>query len=975
MNITTLSKAARYVLIAGAAILISASAVFAQNAPLATTTTSAQSAQPSVVKLGEISVTGTAIPRTSIETPSPVTVITAKQIQESGFTTISDVVRSIAADNSGTIPMAFTDGFAGGSTGVALRGLTVNSTLVLIDGRRTAAYALADDGERSFTDLSTIPLNAVERIEVLKDGASSIYGADAIAGVVNIILYPSYHGSKATIEVGTSQHGGGTMTRATIISGTGDLETDHYNAYVSLEYENDNPIYNSERGFPYSACDLTSVGSFNNCVGGQAAGASIYGSVAPATVSLNPDGSPNLLSGVQIPGTTSQLLRPCGPGSTPVNYPGTGPGTGPACEYNQISQYGQIQPQTTSWGLDGRITLNINDNTQAYINASYDQMRMVSSQFGFPSIQTSTPVNTNNIALPPTLPGGGLNPNDPFANATCAATTGGCPYALIGYNFSDLPNAFSTTTVNHNLRLVTDINGAFGNSGWNYDGAVTINHTWLNDNLYGMLYYPALINAVTDGTYNFVNPAANSQAVRNALSPVDAKTSTTDMDSLDFSVNRSLTDLPGGPLGLALGGQWRYEAQDDPSLNPGNNYQGLGSAQTIGHRNVAAAFFELDAPVLESLEIDASGREDHYSDFGSAFSPKIGFKWTPIKQLAIRGTYSRGFRAPAFAENGSSSSLGFITEAPPASFQAQHPCNTPGCTGPDPYAQPYGLGLLSAANPNIKPERSRNYTFGFVFQPTEGFSGTMDYYNILKTNVIAPPAPGAAIGQYFATGTVPAGTSVILDLPDPLYPTAMLRPIQFNANYLNENELRTSGVDLGLDYKLGFSSGLNWESAFNATKIIQWEETLTQGGPLVSMVGTQGPYELSSGAGTPQYRANWANSFSFGPATITGTLYYVSGMYMYIPDALPANLCYSSFFTPTGNNLPADCHVASFTYLDLTGSYKLGSDWTLTAGILNALDRKAPFDPINYAGNNYNPTYNMSGVIGRFFQLGLQVRF
>ncbi|MGB9430073.1 MAG: Plug domain-containing protein [Gammaproteobacteria bacterium] len=184
MNSNLISKAVRYALVAGAAMALAAPAVFAQDANQSNTDNQNQAQnqdqQNSNVKLGKIMVTGTAIPRTGIETPSPVTVITAQQIQESGLTTIADVVRSLSADNSGTIPLAFTAGFANGSSGVALRGLTVNSTLVLIDGRRTTAYPLADDGERSFTDLNTIPLNAVERIEVLKDGASSIYGADAI---------------------------------------------------------------------------------------------------------------------------------------------------------------------------------------------------------------------------------------------------------------------------------------------------------------------------------------------------------------------------------------------------------------------------------------------------------------------------------------------------------------------------------------------------------------------------------------------------------------------------------------------------------------------------------------------------------------------------------------------------------------------------------------------------------------------------
>src|SRR5450432_90734 len=172
-------------------------------------------------ELSEVVVTGSLLRRTDVETESPVTMFTAEEVQKAGLTTISDVVRSISADNSGTIPTAFGVGFAAGSSGVALRGLTVNLTLVLIDGRRAAAYALADDGQRSFVDLNTIPLDSVERVEVLKDGASSIYGADAIAGVVNVILKKQYQGAEFNAELGKGQHPGGGSERFTASFGKG----------------------------------------------------------------------------------------------------------------------------------------------------------------------------------------------------------------------------------------------------------------------------------------------------------------------------------------------------------------------------------------------------------------------------------------------------------------------------------------------------------------------------------------------------------------------------------------------------------------------------------------------------------------------------------------------------------------------------------------------------------------------------------
>lgn len=1010
MKTNLITQAVHYALLAGAALILTAPAAFAQQAAQSNATNQNQN-QNANVELGRVLVTGSAIPRTSVETPAPVTVITAKQIQESGLSTISDVIRSISADNSGTIPEAFSAGFAGGSTGVALRGLTVNSTLVLIDGRRTTGYPLADDGIRWFTDLNTIPLNAVERIEVLKDGASSIYGADAIAGVINIILYPSWTGSRATATIGGSQQGGGALQDYTFLTGTGNLDTNGWNAYLSVEYQTQRQIYSHDRGFPLSACDTSSLGNLDFCVGGNPAhggpgvgsstgsagiGGSIYGVVAPAIVTgTNPDGTPNLLTGSVIPGTTFQSLRTC---PTPVTYPGTGPGTGTGCAYNEVSAYGELAPQTDNYSIDGRITVNLNPTTTAYLNASFNQSRMVnavgsSAEGGlppvYPGIQNVTPVNTTNIVLPPLLPNGTLNPNDPFATAAgCASLTSnpgpnvnipGCQYAKIAYNFGDLPLFGSSVTVNHVMRMEADVNGALSEN-WNYDAGLTLNHASLDYTLYGFLNIPQLIRDVTDGTYNFVNPSLNSQATRDALAPPDGVTASTDEDEADFSVNGTLADLPGGPLALAAGTQWRYEAQYDPSLNPGEIYLGLGNAKTVGHRNVAALYSELDAPVLNSLEMDLSMRDDHYSDFGSAFSPKFGIKWTPIQQLMLRGTYSRGFRAPSFSENGSSSSLGFANINPASvspAFVNQH-CAAgvpPGtltnpCT-PDAYAQSYAIGTLNEANPNIQPERARNYTLGMVFQPVSGFSGTLDYYNILKTNVIEPPAPANLIGQYFAGSPLPPG-SVILDVPDPLHPTSMLRPLQFNADYVNENELRTSGFDLELRYSQDFS-GFNWTSDFNGTKILTWCETLVNGGPCISMVGTQGPFNLSSGAGTPKFRWNWANTFTMGPASVTATVYWVSRYNMTIPDLAPPGVCASVGYL--GTQVPADCGVPAFYYIDLTGIYHINDNWSLTAGILNATNKSPPFDPIDYAGNYYSPTYAQQGAVGRFYQVGLQIKF
>jgi iron complex outermembrane receptor protein len=900
--------------------------------------------EKSSTNLETITVTGSALPRVDVETPSPVAVITAVDIERSGLKTVGDVVRAISADNSGSIPNSFTAGFAAGSAGVALRGLTVNSTLVLIDGRRSANYALADDGQRSFVDLNTIPVNAIERIDVLKDGASSLYGADAIAGVVNVIMKPNFKGAEGTLDIGTSQHGGGFTRRVTGIFGGGDMQKDGHNGYISVEYQKDNAISVRDRDFPFNTADLSSIGGVNG-IGGQPStpSGSIYGTVTPGTL-LRPG---DLTSGVPNDGAVSQVLNACGPGSTFINNDPNNPGS--YCRQN-FALYGDVQAEQERANVYGRFTIKLNEDTTAYLSASYYQnettVRAPPTQ-----INVSSPNNTNAIALPPTLPDGSLNPNNPFAASG--------QYALINYAFPGI-NAGAADLKNHNARVAGGVKGRIGD--WDYDSGIVLNHTWLNVTNYGFLNFNQLITAITNGTYNFLNPSANSQASLNALAPPLSKVSTTNMDSIDFRASRSLMDLRGGELGLGLGGEWRYESQNDTDLNPNGAAQGLGIAHTIGRRNVFGAYAELDAPLLENLEMNLSGRYDHYSDSGSNFSPKFGVKWKPFEQLAIRGTYSKGFRAPGFAENGSSAAGGFVVRTPPVSFQQEHNFNG--------YVRPFPLELLSAGNPDIKPEKARSYTFGLIYQPTPELSASLDYYDIKKDDVIQPQSASAALAAYYARQPLPVGTVITVDNPDPEFPNALPRPVIVAAGYVNESSLRTKGVDLNLIGNFDFN-GTKWISQISATDIFTWKVNLADG-TTQQFVGTQGPYALSSGAGTPRLRGSWANTLIFGPATITATVYYTSGLYMSTPDQ-SGGVC-ASVNTTTGANFPANCRMPSSTYVDLTGSYDISERITLTGSIQNLFDRDPAFDPLNYAALNYNPTYGQEGIVGRFFNLGVKVK-
>ena len=897
--------------------------------------------QDDSTQLEPVQVTGSFIARTNVETPSPVQIISRADIQRSGLTTIADVVRSVSADNSGSIPSSFTFGFASGSAGVSLRGLSVNSTLVLIDGRRAAPYPLADDGERSFVDLNTIPIEAVERVEVLKDGASSLYGADAIAGVVNVILKHSYEGAEVGVEGGTSQHGGGSTRRFIGLLGGGDLGSDRYNAYLAFEYQRDDAIGVGQRGFPFNTSDLSPIGG-NNLVGGQPGlnSGSIYGSVTPGTLSNSDD----ITTGVPDQGAVAQPLRACGTGTVQ-----TMDATGTYCAQN-FATYFDHQPRQERMGLYARFSARLSDDFDAYMNALFYQNK-IWTPAAPAQIQSATPHNTNGIALPPRLPDRTPNPNNPFAAQD--------KYALINYAFGDIP--LSGITNGQNYRVVGGVRG--NAAGWLLDSAGVINHNTLDFSILGLLNFNQLISDVTNGTYNFINPSMNSAATRAALAPPLDTTSTSDLDSIDFKAARELFALPGGSLAVAFGTELRREAANAPDFNQGSATQGLGIARVHGQRQVAALYGEVDAAVLHTLEIDASGRYDHYSDFGgSGFVPKLGIKWTPVEQAAFRGTYSKGFRAPSFGENGSSEVEGFIPFTPPPDFQAAH--------NNDGYAQTYSLGAATSANGNVRPEKSDSFTIGGVFQPLKPLSASLDYYVIRKNGVIQQSNPADALAAYFAGEPVPPGFTITPDNPDPAAPNALPRPIVVSAPYVNADQLLTSGIDLNLHSNWDLFAGGKFVSDLNVTKIIGFKLTLPDGSTQ-EYAGTQGPFILSSGAGTPRYRAAWANTVMMGRATLTGTIYFISGYAETASDIGEGCL----YVNATGNPLPGNCRVSSFTDVDLNARYDVTSDFSISAGIENLFDREPPLDPINYAALNYNPTYTQAGIVGRFFRLGVRVHF
>ncbi len=1006
----------------GAAPLALVLGMIAAPAWAQTTETPAAEAQDAAVEAQSedaIVVTGSLFRRTDTETPSPVTVLTADSLNKAGITTIADAIRSISADSAGSIGTGFQTGFSAGGSAVSLRGLGVSSTLVLVDGLRSTNFPINDDGHNAYVDLNSIPFSLVERVEVLKDGASSTYGADAIGGVVNLILKKQFNGVAGTFEGGAAERGDAGHIRGDLTVGFGDYDKSGWNVYINGEYQRDDRVSNHSRGFPYNTQDLTSIGGNDNNTADS--GLTVNTPTAYVVRTTQTDLNNPLSGGTAVindPGQTYATYTALGIANCarPTYTVTTGAARGVGCPYDLTDLYRQIQPLQERYSVNGRLSVRLSDNIEGYITGSFSRS-YVSITSAFPSaIRQTQPfggsplVATSNpgIVLPVYICSSGvncataadrqLNPNNPYAAANAA--TPGQGAARIYYLFGDIRAGSERT--NDVYRATAGLNGSFGGDRWNW----RVEGVYARDNLeitqHGLLNIAALRQVINTGAYNFVNPSLNSQAVRDFLAPDKTTPSHSELYSLDASITGQLTELPGGPLQLAVGGQVRREKLENNNQNAALDTYGLTTSSAFGAHTVYAAFAELDAPILSSLDVNLSGRYDHYSEGYGRFSPKVGVKFTPIKELALRGTYSQGFRAPTFAEAGPRSQYaGFVTITPPGAFCAQHggANNAGSCAnGGNPYNFQYSVGRGFAGNPDLEPEKSRSFTAGVIFQPTKWFSATVDYYNVKKSNLVANgPLAGAAINAYYsvagnsypsAAAAAAAGCAAVaavgpgytcnlIDGVDPLFPNALPRLLIVNAPFVNVNSDKTEGLDFSATVSAPFGDGIKFTSRVEATYVLRYDRDTASG--IQRFAGSFGPYDLSSGNGTPRIRGNWQNTLDFGNYTISATAYYVGRIKEVATDQgnLSTSCAANLYKVPaSAPGYEKFCYVNSFINVDLNQTIRVNDSFTFFINVKNLLDARAPIAPAAYASApNFLTTWHYAGLIGRQFRAGASFRF
>lgn len=957
MTETLLSRALRRVFAGGGAVGILSVGLPLLAAPPALL------AQEVAPKPARVEITGSNIRRAQAETASSVLTVNRADIERSGKTSVAQLLQTLAVDNQGSVPVTFGSGFAAGASGISLRGLGTSSTLVLLNGRRMAPYGLADDGQKVFSDLNVIPTDAVERIEILKDGASAIYGSDAIAGVVNVILRRDFTGTTARGTVGTSEAGDGQHQNLALTWGKGDLDNDKYNVLLNFEWKKNDEIWNRERGNrdyigkadlrPWGFSAQEALGGTGAITGNNASGNAINGNVRnPTTFDYYNRGNPGGLGFTrQFPGAACSNFT-----SHPQGDPGGG------CLVDAAFLYNQMQPDTEYLSLYGRATTILRPGLEAYaeMNLYNNYTRSsatpssISASVGYPG----GPVSNAAVQFGPT------HPDNPYFGTA----------ARLRYLAADVGPRESNIDSNFQRALI-GVRGT--NYGWEWDTSLLYSHNKVSNERFGYLARDAVFAMLDPSVANIAaaiatNPAyralpvgtvwrigenagLNSPAVYNALSPTISSDADTEIAQLDFKATREYGQLAGGPLGVAIGAEFRHESAElEPTTGTERgNIIGLGYSAYDGQRNVTALYGEVLAPVWKGVELTGAMRYDHFTDAGDAWTPKAGFKWTPASNFALRGTFAKGFRAPNPAENGVGGLAAFSTASDPlrCGLGVAAACN------------PASVAIITSPNQDLAPERSKSYNIGLIWDPLPRTSISLDFWRIKRKDEINQESIDAAI----------AGGRVARD-PSTAVPTIPGDPgaiIAVQATYVNSASTEVQGIDLDARQSFPLSGG--WGNlVFDAkyTYLDKWERN-EQDGTSRDYAGTHGNCDVSNCAGTPDHKVNLRATWERNAWRVSANLNYRGRIDNTLFKDDPAG-CATHF--ANGNDAPTDCELASFTTVDLVFRWKPQPRWEIFGSIQNVFDKQAPLDPLTYGAVSYNPG-DYYGAIGRFATLGARYTF
>jgi len=940
-----------------------------------------------------VTITGSSIKRIASEGALPVQTISAAELTRQGIVNAEQLIATLTSNGNGLDNLASnSDVVSGqargnnGATSANLRGQGANATLILLNGRRIAAHGL----NGGTVDLNQIPMAAVERIEILKDGASSLYGTDAIGGVINFILRTNFQGLRAAASIDATEAGGGNVSRASLAGGFGNLDTDGFNLLATLSVTDAKRLDGSERSFVNSF--QPERGLSPDTRGAPFATLFTVNTTAPnALTRPGGNGTPAnnglapLIGGVATNGiNTLDLPGGAGCSSQPNMGPyqevlwASGAGARFGCAWDS-GKSAVIQQPVKNTNLVTRGTLKLGNDHMLIGEVLLGKSESAKT---FSENQITGSANTANI----TLTNGSVVPS-PFRDLLY-------PSSGAGYNrvFNALVGAFPELEVNRGRgmsfrwrcidcgqrqiatetdtsRFLVGLEGTlpiFG--GWDYRAAGSQAKSKSKSVLgSGYHYMEGFASLLKNGTLNPFLLAGEQQtpAAIAALEAVSARGvelygGEYTMTQIDAVASGPVFKLPAGNVLMAVGVDSRTEKYKfNGNLNAGfssisnwvfnapfDNINALGGEK----RDVNAVFTEVIVPVHKTTEINLSVRHDQYSGFGGTTNPKASLRFQPLDSLMFRASYSTGFRVPTFNQlfNG-------ITESPytgagvpdPATCPANVVSATPGCAA-------ITFTTLFGGRPELAPEESKMANVGVVWQPMPGFSASLDWWDIKREGAITSFTLATILGNY------------------QLFPSAFIRDPVTNAlrtvdtRWVNAGDTATKGLELSLRGN-GVLAGARISAGLDGTYLLEKKSRIATSpvfGP--SEVGR---FTRSSDLGI-RWKHNAFATYARGDWSSTLRQQY-SGKYAgYVPPGM-ANGTYTASATQW------DPIVKPYTLYHANVSYTGIKDLTLTAGVKNLFDTDPSYansyDTNTGSGSSWEP--RVADPRGRSFVLGLDYKF
>jgi iron complex outermembrane receptor protein len=924
---------------------------------------------PVTGKIQRVEITGSSIKRIAKEGALPLEIISAKQIEAQGIVSAEQLISTLNINGNGSDNLAsnsdVTSGAQRGNNGASsanLRGQGADSTLVLLNGRRIATHGM----KGSAVDLNSIPMAAVDRVEVLKDGASAIYGTDAIGGVINFILKKNYQGLETQAFVDVTEAGGSEIGRASITGGWGDLETNGWNVLATFSHRENKALRGDQRDFvntfqPERGVSVDTRGSPSGNVFATTVGPSLLSRTG--TGPTIPGGGTTTYNGISI------LDLPGGPGCASIDGMGAydeklwnSAGAAYGCAWDTGRAAVLQQPVKSSNAL-ARATFQSGDH-QFFVEAVGSNVE-VAKRFSPNQISPGTT----------TFPASSFYPSTGAAyNTVYNALVKVFPSIAANYG---LPIAYrwrcmecgnrEIVTETKAARLLVGADGPVNLFGRTFDYRVGASRAFSESESLlgtGYNYTVALANALGTGKINpFLLPGEKqSQEAIDLIKSTSAAGVTlyggkTILSQVDGALSGELFNLPAGAVMGAVGfdlrreeykfnGDKRAAAARPVILNaPFDDPNALDGV----HRDIKAIYAELLVPVVKNLDVTLAVRRDHYSGIGATTNPKISFRYQPMPELLFRGSYNEGFRAPSFNQlyNG-------ITESPYAGKDLVDPSKCPSglVDATKPGCESITPNIYTGGKSDLGPETAKQGTVGVVIEPFSWFSANADIWEVRKQNTI----------DSFSTATMVANYNLFSErfLRDAAGNIAVI-----DQRWVNAGERTTRGLELGARFNGKFSTGAQWTAGFDGSRLLEKKSRATKNAEF-------GKSEVGRFTFTGDLGLKWKHTayvtYKYGNWSGLFQNIYRSG---YDDQVLPGVA--NGLVKPTNYNPKVD----DYSIFNLTASYTGFKNLTLTAGVKNIFDEDPPFaityDGNTGAGSSWEP--RVADPRGRSFTLQATYKF